>query len=158
VFTGPVEVATKIAAGYSAVIAARRYLTKEQEQQLKQAAGGAIPNLVQELIGKQLAKKLLIAVAISPLIERLATRIANEVIKRGLAKAKGAPLLVLSVLGMLDKAHSAAGRLKEEDPLLYRYLESDGLHIAWFLVEEPLREVRKQLEQELANQVGRARR
>jgi hypothetical protein len=156
VFTEPVEVMTRIAAGYSAAIAAQKYLTKDQEDQLKEAAAGAIPNLVEKLIGKQLAKKLIIAVAVGPLIEKLAARVTNEIIKRGLAKAKGAPLLVLSILGMLDKAHTSARRLKRDDPLLYRYLESDGLHIAWFLVEEPLKEVRKQLEKSLADQLGKA--
>ena len=158
VFTEPVEVVTKIATGYSTALAARHWLTKEQEEQVKQAASGAIPNLVKELIGKHLAKKLIISIVMGPLIEKLAARVTNEVIKRGLAKAKGAPLLILSLLGMLDKAHTAARRLKEEEPVLYRYLEPDGLHIAWFLVEEPMKEVRKELEKSLADQLGPRRR
>jgi hypothetical protein len=158
VFTEPTEIVGKIGTGYAAALAARHWLTEEQEQQVKQAASAAIPDLVKELIGKQLTKKLLIGTVVGPVMEKLAVKVTNEVIKRGMAKARGAPLLILSVLGMLDKAGAAAGCLKDKYPVLYRYLEPDGLHIAWFLVEEPMEDIRKELQDELTRQLGQPRR
>jgi hypothetical protein len=79
----------------------------------------------------------------------LAAQVSSELLKKVAGKVKGAPLLVLSILGMMDKAGEASKELQDRYPALYRYLEADGLHMAWFLVASLEKELRKPLESQL---------
>ena len=156
----PIDTAAKVAAGYTAIVASERYLTKDEVEKIKTSIVSNLPETAWKMVGKHLVKKAAIS-AITPIIAaRIGPLVTNELIRRGAAKAKGAPLMILSVLGMMEDARAASLRLKAKYPSLYAHLQQDNLHMAWVLVEPHEAEIRAEITEQLdqgALPVGRSR-
>lgn len=149
IVTNPEKVLETIITGFAAAMAAERELSEEQKQKGKQLAQEAAAEFGQKQLGKWLVQKALITALVGPLMRRIVARVSSELAKKVVSKAKGAPLMALSVLGLMEKAGEASKRLKKRYPLLYNHLEPEGLHIAWFLIEPHEVELRRQIEAEL---------
>lgn len=145
----PRESVERIALGYAAVLAVKNKLSPREQEQVRASVAARLPETVQKLLGKMIAKKIVITALVQPLLAKISARLQSSLAKKFVSKLKGAPLLALSVLGIMDKAHTARGRLEADNPLLYAYLEAHDLEMAWFLVEPHLAEIKPQIEAKL---------
>jgi len=154
VITDPVDTVKTIGAGYAATYVLANYLTPEQQQEIEESISDILPTMVKKKIGKYLAKKLVISAMLQPVLSALAKRVTSALLAKGVKKAGGAVLVVVSILGLMEKAKSSSDRLAKSDPRLHAYLVAHDLHMAWFLVEDHVDVIRRQVRVALGKEIS----
>lgn len=125
--------------------------------------GAAARTVVENVVAKEVGKW-----AVRRVVRELAERVVKTGAYRILAKKLGVsaafsgtwvgiPIAMLGVQGLFEKAAAASDRLRSRFPGLHRQLARTDLHMAWFLVEPFVDELRGKLAARLKTMLSGAR-
>jgi hypothetical protein len=130
-------------------------IQKQASDKFDEAAKGIMQKIIAKQVGKLIVHKIVKQIAIKAVQTELYKQIAKKLgATAGLSSTGiGVPVAMLGIQGMIEKASGSADRLKSQFPVVYDRLEPKDLHMAWFLVEDHVPELLKELYQVAAETI-----